>query len=263
MTPLTELWAAGCPSVGAKDKGSLCSIPTVWLHDTGVIYGITSTALCWHSGPCLRPFQSNIFAWYNLCHVSCSANPVKHSKFCSVENVLGRTEMRKCSTNSRYGSFLSLYNEMLGSYLPPSHLCFSVTILLISLLWISIHKQCNQVKRWESPRDRQEEAARSFGPAPFSSRGMPKPSFTFAQEWFHFLRKEWELDMCGLVSLSLGFIPKFNSGTWKGRIFDLWTVRTSAYVANASSPMYIPARPKRQTMSLNTSPSTLLIEESS
>ena len=189
MPPLTELWAAGCPSVGARDKVSLCSIPTVWLHDTGVIYGITGTALCWHSGPCLRPFHSNIFAWYNLCHVSCSANPVKHSKFCSVENVLGRTEMRKCSTNSRYGSFLSLYNEMLGSYLPPSHLCFSVTILLISLLWISIHKQCNQVKRWESPRDRQEEASRSFGPATFSSPWHAQTLFYICTRVISFSKK--------------------------------------------------------------------------
>lgn len=153
--------------------------------------------------------------------------------------------------------------KMLGCYLAPSNLCWSVTVLLIPLLWISIHKHCDQMKRCQSPRDRQEEASRSSGPASlFPPAACPNPFYICTKSDFHFLRKKWELDMCGLVSWSVRLILKFNSGTWKSRVFDLWTVRTSVYVGNAGILRYIPARPKGQTMCLTTS-RRLLIEESS
>lgn len=116
------------------------------------------------------------------------------------------------------------YHSIMKCWVAISHLLICASVLPSSSSPFSRSASISSETRWKDGRvpgiGRKKPLGHLVQPL-FPPRGMPKPSFTFAQEWFHFLRKEWELDMCGLVSLSLGFIPKFNSGTWKGRTLTL------------------------------------------
>lgn len=111
------------------DTGWPCSVPTVCLHEAGVLYWIVSTILYQHSWLCWRPLQSRTSVCEILCSISCSANQMKFSKCCSVEKVLGRTKTGRCSTHSRHSTVIILQWKRWEAVSPSSNLCLTVTTL--------------------------------------------------------------------------------------------------------------------------------------